>query len=78
MQACEKRVPPSSGAILTPIIVNFAENGTFWPSVKHKRLLFIARIFIILTCHTKHMFTYYMCKALTFVKGDNFGTISKI
>ena len=37
MQACEKRVPPSSGAILTPIIVNFAENGTFWPSVKHNR-----------------------------------------
>ena len=31
--------------------VNFAENGTFWLSVKHKRLLFIKTPCTLRTCH---------------------------
>ena len=34
MQVCEIGVPHWEGAIFPPTTVNFAENGTFWLSVK--------------------------------------------
>ena len=51
MQVCEIGVPHGGGAIFPPTTVKFAENGTFWLSVKHKRLLFIKRPYTLRTCH---------------------------
>ena len=51
MQVCEIGAPHGGGAIFPPTTVNFAENGTFWLSVKHKRLLFIKRPCTLRTCH---------------------------
>ena len=50
MQVCEIGASHGGGAIFPPT-VNFAENGTFWLSVKHKRLLFIKRPCTLRTCH---------------------------
>ena len=35
MQVCNMGAHPGGGAILPPVAVNFAENDTFWLSVKH-------------------------------------------
>ena len=41
MQVSEIGAPHGGGAIFPPPTVNFAENGSFWLSLKHKRLLYI-------------------------------------
>ena len=51
MQVCEIGAPHGGGAIFPQTTVNFAENDTFWLSIKHKRLLFIKRPCTVRTCH---------------------------
>ena len=82
MQVCEIGAPHGGGAIFPSPTVNFAENGTFWLSVKHKRLLLSKDL--ILYGHAismekpKHMFTYSVDRALTFFERDNSGTVNEI
>ena len=82
MQVCEIGATHGGGANFLPTTVNFAENGTFWLSVKQKRLFFYLKTLYFTDMphpwKNQSICLLIQWRVLIFFKGDNSGTVNKI